>query len=178
MRQGACADLSPTGHDHLQRRPRQLCRQRDRLLAGAFRTAFLPSFLALSLTGLLSQNMVEVKDGKVHLRVHPVSNGDSMCVVFVFLSTRACSDRAFLSSRPLSHVPFVCSPFMLPLLPSAKCSIPHRPFDDPILRDVAVPRRLHSDAIKLSTKEQYSEGLYLWDVERMPQVCGAWPSIW
>ncbi|BGP12147.1 hypothetical protein JCM10213_004712 [Rhodosporidiobolus nylandii] len=34
------------------------------------------------------------------------------------------------------------------------------------------------DAIKLATKEQYSEGLYIWDVERMPQVCGVWPAIW
>ncbi|GAA5827999.1 hypothetical protein JCM11251_005684 [Rhodosporidiobolus azoricus] len=33
-------------------------------------------------------------------------------------------------------------------------------------------------SVKLTTKEQYSEGLYIWDVERMPQVCGAWPAIW
>ncbi|GAA5918817.1 hypothetical protein JCM6882_006358 [Rhodosporidiobolus microsporus] len=34
------------------------------------------------------------------------------------------------------------------------------------------------NSVKLTTKEQYSEGLYIWDVERMPQVCGAWPAIW
>ncbi|GAA5867545.1 hypothetical protein JCM1840_002546 [Sporobolomyces johnsonii] len=33
-------------------------------------------------------------------------------------------------------------------------------------------------AIKLTSKNEYSEGLYIWDVERMPQVCGAWPAIW
>ncbi|BGP44227.1 hypothetical protein JCM10450v2_000038 [Rhodotorula kratochvilovae] len=33
-------------------------------------------------------------------------------------------------------------------------------------------------AVKLSSKQQYSEGLYIWDIERMPQVCGAWPAIW
>ncbi|GAA5884531.1 hypothetical protein JCM16303_000014 [Sporobolomyces ruberrimus] len=34
------------------------------------------------------------------------------------------------------------------------------------------------DAVKLVSKQRYSEGLYVWDVERMPQVCGAWPAIW
>ncbi|GAA6018615.1 hypothetical protein JCM11491_006167 [Sporobolomyces phaffii] len=34
------------------------------------------------------------------------------------------------------------------------------------------------NAVKLVTKQRYSEGLYVWDVERMPQVCGAWPAIW
>ncbi|GAA6024997.1 hypothetical protein JCM10207_002108 [Rhodosporidiobolus poonsookiae] len=34
------------------------------------------------------------------------------------------------------------------------------------------------DAVKITTKEQYGEGLYVWDVERMPQVCGVWPAIW
>ncbi|GAA5923662.1 uncharacterized protein JCM15063_003720 [Sporobolomyces koalae] len=34
------------------------------------------------------------------------------------------------------------------------------------------------DTVKLVTKQRYSEGLYVWDVERMPQVCGAWPAIW
>ncbi|GAA6062619.1 hypothetical protein JCM10212_002213 [Sporobolomyces blumeae] len=33
-------------------------------------------------------------------------------------------------------------------------------------------------SVKLVTKQQYQEGLYVWDVERMPQVCGAWPAIW
>ncbi|GAA5956296.1 hypothetical protein JCM3765_005621 [Sporobolomyces pararoseus] len=34
------------------------------------------------------------------------------------------------------------------------------------------------DSVKLVTKQRYSEGLYVWDVERMPQVCGAWPALW
>ncbi|GAA6033693.1 hypothetical protein JCM8097_004385 [Rhodosporidiobolus ruineniae] len=48
---------------------------------------------------------------------------------------------------------------------------------------IRVSPKVNSDgktlnAVKLTTKEQYSEGLYIWDVERMPQVCGAWPAIW
>ncbi|GAA5909152.1 uncharacterized protein JCM6883_002624 [Sporobolomyces salmoneus] len=34
------------------------------------------------------------------------------------------------------------------------------------------------DAVKLVSKQRYSEGLYVFDVERMPQVYGAWPAIW
>lgn len=34
------------------------------------------------------------------------------------------------------------------------------------------------DAVKLVTKQRYSEGLYVWDVERMPQTCGSWASLW
>ncbi|GAA5839011.1 hypothetical protein JCM5353_001953 [Sporobolomyces roseus] len=34
------------------------------------------------------------------------------------------------------------------------------------------------DAVRLVSKQRYTEGLYVWDVERMPQVCGAWPAIW
>ncbi|GAA5840536.1 hypothetical protein JCM3766R1_000691 [Sporobolomyces carnicolor] len=34
------------------------------------------------------------------------------------------------------------------------------------------------DSVRLVSKQRYSEGLYVWDVERMPQVCGAWPAIW
>lgn len=34
------------------------------------------------------------------------------------------------------------------------------------------------DSVKLVSKQQYTEGLYVFDVERMPQVCGAWPAIW
>ncbi|GAA5873344.1 hypothetical protein JCM8547_007073 [Rhodosporidiobolus lusitaniae] len=59
-----------------------------------------------------AEDLVAIKNGKAHIRVHPKSNGDSL------------------------------------------------------------------DAVKLTTKEQYSEGLYIWDIERMPQVCGAWPAIW
>ncbi|GAA5955204.1 hypothetical protein JCM8115_001881 [Rhodotorula mucilaginosa] len=34
------------------------------------------------------------------------------------------------------------------------------------------------NAIKLTSKAAYAEGLYLWDIARMPQVCGSWPAIW
>ncbi|GAA5974380.1 hypothetical protein JCM11641_005247 [Rhodosporidiobolus odoratus] len=34
------------------------------------------------------------------------------------------------------------------------------------------------DAVKLVSKERYGEGLVIVDVQRMPQVCGAWPAIW
>jgi hypothetical protein len=54
-----------------------------------------------------------------------------MYVLFVFLSTRACSDRVFLSSRPLSRVLFFSSPLTLPLLASVTCSLPHRPLNQP-----------------------------------------------
>ncbi|GAA5907180.1 hypothetical protein JCM5296_004978 [Sporobolomyces johnsonii] len=33
-------------------------------------------------------------------------------------------------------------------------------------------------AIKLTSKQTYQDGLYVWDVQKMPQVCGAWPAIW
>ncbi|GAA5930448.1 hypothetical protein JCM3775_004395 [Rhodotorula graminis] len=59
-----------------------------------------------------SNDLVEVKDGKVHLRVHPKAEDGKL------------------------------------------------------------------QSIKLSSKQQYGEGLYIWDIERMPQVCGAWPAIW
>ncbi|GAA5924509.1 hypothetical protein JCM1841_004606 [Sporobolomyces salmonicolor] len=33
-------------------------------------------------------------------------------------------------------------------------------------------------AIKLTSKQTYQDGLYVWDVQKMPQVCGSWPAIW
>jgi len=31
-------------------------------------------------------------------------------------------------------------------------------------------------SVKLTSKQRYDEGLYIWDVERMPQVCVLFPS--
>lgn len=46
------------------------------------------------------------------------------------------------------------------------------------LKDGKVHLRVHPkaddgklQAIKLTSKRQYNEGLYIWDIERMPQVC-------